>query len=86
MPLSGTIGYADLATAAHVPEQRLKSIMRMAMTNALFREKPDGKHIGHSATSALLARNEDVYVWASYLCAKSAPMARVCRVHAERDD
>ena len=75
MPLNGTIGYADLATAANVPEQRLKSIIRMAMTNALFREKPDGEHIGHSATSALLARNEDAHAWASFMCATSAPMA-----------
>ena len=75
VPLSGNISYASLAAAAHVPEQRLKSIMRMAMTNALFREHPDGKHTGHSATSALLARNEDVHAWASYICANSAPMA-----------
>ena len=75
MPLSGTTSYADLATAAHVPEQRLKSIIRMAMTNALFREKLYGKQISHSATSALLARNEDVYAWASYLCTTTAPMA-----------
>jgi len=75
VPLSGTTSYADLAAAAHVPEQRLKSIVRMAITNALFREQPNGKHIGHSATSALLARNGDVYAWASYMCDKSAPMA-----------
>ena len=47
----------------------------MAMTDALFREQSDGKHIGHSATSALLARNADVYAWASYMCANTAPMA-----------
>lgn len=75
MPLSDTISYADLAAAAHVPEQRLKSIIRMAMTNTLFREQPDGKHVGHSATSALLARNDDVYAYATYMCDKSAPMA-----------
>lgn len=47
----------------------------MAMTDALFREQSDGKHISHSATSALLARNEDIHAWASYICARSAPMA-----------
>ena len=45
------------------------------MTNALFREQPDGRHVGHSATSALLARNADVHTWASYICGRSAPMA-----------
>lgn len=75
VPLSDTISYADLAAAAGVPEQRLKSIIRMAMTNTLFREQPDGKHVRHSATSALLARNGDVYAYAKYMCAKSAPTA-----------
>ena len=75
MPLNSTISYANLAAAAHVPEQRLKSIIRMAMTSSLFREQPDGKSVAHSATSALLARNDDVYAYASYMCAKSAPMA-----------
>lgn len=75
VPLSGTISYAKLAAATRVPEQRLKSIVRMAMTNTLFREQPDGKHVGHSATSALLARNGDMYAYAAYMCAKSAPTA-----------
>ena len=75
MPLSDTISYADLAAAARVPEQRLKSIIRMAMTNSLFREQRDGTYVSHSATSALLARNGDVYAYATYMCAKSAPTA-----------
>ncbi|KFY76985.1 hypothetical protein V499_03505 [Pseudogymnoascus sp. VKM F-103] len=75
VPLDSTISYAELATAASVPEQRLKSIIRMVLTNSLFREQPNGKHVGHSATSALLARNEDVYAYATYMCAKSAPTA-----------
>ncbi|KAL7623779.1 hypothetical protein AAE478_005332 [Parahypoxylon ruwenzoriense] len=75
VPLNGSISYAELAAAAGVPEQRLKSIVRMAMTNTLFREQPDGKHISHSATSALLARNGDLYAYATYMCAKSAPTA-----------
>lgn len=65
----------DLAVAAGLPEQRLKSIIRMAMTSTLFCELPDGEHVGHSATSALLARDSDVYAYATYMCAKSAPTA-----------
>jgi 6-hydroxytryprostatin B O-methyltransferase len=72
-----SISYAELAAAAGVPEQRLKSIVRMAMTNGLFRERagPTGPAVAHSAASALLARNADVHAWASYLCTRTAPMA-----------
>lgn len=75
MPLDNAISYADVAAAAHVPEERLKSVIRMAMTNTLFREQPDGQSICHSATSALLARDDNAYAYATYMCAKSAPMA-----------
>ncbi|MCJ1381692.1 hypothetical protein MMC17_004803 [Xylographa soralifera] len=75
VPLSDAISYARLAAVACVPEQRLKSIIRMAMTNTLFREQPDGKHVRHSATSALLARNDGVYAYATYMYTKSAPTA-----------
>lgn len=60
---------------AHVPEQRLKSIIRMSMTNGLFREQADGSSVAHSAISAHLAGNNDAHAWASYICDKSAPMA-----------
>ncbi|KAG6995603.1 O-methyltransferase aurJ [Physcia stellaris] len=75
VPLGNTISYSEIAAAARVPEQRLKSILRMAMTSTLFQEQPDGKHVGHTATSALLARNDDTHAYATYMCAKSAPMA-----------
>ncbi|KAI0123645.1 sterigmatocystin 8-O-methyltransferase [Xylariales sp. AK1849] len=82
VPASGTISYRDLATAASkraggavaIPETRLKSIVRMAMTSAVFRE-PEPNRVGHSATSALLARDADVHSWASYLSTRSAPTA-----------
>jgi 6-hydroxytryprostatin B O-methyltransferase len=75
--LNDTISYEGLAIAARVPKQRLKSILRMAMTTGLFREKPNGPQprVGHSATSSLLSRNEDAYAYATYMCAKSAPTA-----------
>ncbi|KAK4184776.1 O-methyltransferase-domain-containing protein [Podospora australis] len=74
VPLDDPIGYTHLASSAGVPEQRLKSIIRMAMTTALFREQADGK-VAHSSTSALLASNQDFYAYASYMCSRSAPMA-----------
>jgi 6-hydroxytryprostatin B O-methyltransferase len=47
----------------------------MAMTSFLFREEEDGKAVCHSATSALLARNEDIHAYASYMSSNSAPLA-----------
>ncbi|CAI7591567.1 unnamed protein product [Penicillium glandicola] len=76
IPLNEPIKYADLAAAAKVPEQRLRSITRMAMTNSLFREQPDGKSVAHSATSALLARNEDVHAYALYMSSRTARCAQ----------
>ncbi|KAK3944724.1 6-hydroxytryprostatin B O-methyltransferase [Diplogelasinospora grovesii] len=81
VPMSGAISYTDLATTASransgvtIPEERLKSIIRMAMTSALFLE-PEPNRICHSATSSLLARDADVHSWASYLSTRSAPTA-----------
>lgn len=82
VPVTGTISYRELALAASkrakgaadIPETRLKSIVRMAMTAALFREL-EPNQVGHSATSALLAHDADVHSWASYLCTRSAPTA-----------
>ncbi|MCJ1439430.1 hypothetical protein MMC27_008824 [Xylographa pallens] len=81
---SNEISYAALATAARVPEQRLKSIVRMATTSTLFRESSDGKQLDYSATSALLARNDDVYAYGVYMCAESAPMAMHMAAAAQR--
>lgn len=75
MPLGDIISYAELAEAAHVPVQRLKSIIRMAVTSGLFLEQANNSHVRHSATSAFLASNDNVYAYASYMCAKSAPTA-----------
>lgn len=72
---AAAISYADLAAATGAPEQRLKSILRMAMTSALFREQPCGTRVAHSAASALLARDSGVYAYAAYMCARSAPTA-----------
>ncbi|RWA03416.1 hypothetical protein EKO27_g11691 [Xylaria grammica] len=82
VPISGAISYGDLAAAASkrasidvaIPEARLRSIIRMVMTSALFRESEQNQ-VGHSATSALLAQDADVHSWASYLSTRSAPTA-----------
>ncbi|OGM43332.1 hypothetical protein ABOM_008734 [Aspergillus bombycis] len=74
LPLTGSMSYSDLAAKAQVPEQALKSIARMAMTNMLFTEPTPGQ-IAHSATSALLAANDNMYAWAKYMCDRSTPTA-----------
>lgn len=47
----------------------------MAMTTSLFREDSAGDSVSHSATSALLARDPNVYAYATYMCTGSAPVA-----------
>lgn len=56
----------------------------MSMTSTLFRESADGRHVSHSATSALLTRNEDVYAYATYMCGRTAPMAMNMAAAANR--
>jgi 6-hydroxytryprostatin B O-methyltransferase len=74
----------DLAASARVPEQRLKSMIRMAITNALFREQVNGEYVKHSATSAFLARDSEVYSYATYMCTRSVPMAmHMAAAHAK---
>ncbi|KAF2637339.1 hypothetical protein P280DRAFT_530385 [Massarina eburnea CBS 473.64] len=75
VPLYDAISYAYLAAVSGIPEQRIKSLIRMAMTNALFREEPEGKHVSHSTTSSIIAKNPDVYNYATYMCARYAPIA-----------
>lgn len=72
VPLDSDIGYRSLSAAAHVSLQRLKSVIRMGMTAGLFRECLDGQSVKHSATSALLARDADVYACAMYMSNGSA--------------
>lgn len=59
VPLEGSISYADLAEKTDLDEGRLTRIIRHAMTNHLFYE-PEVGLVGHTAMSALLARDK---VW-----------------------
>lgn len=82
VPLDGSISYTDLASGADVPESRLKSVLRMAMTSSLFREQPSGTHVCHSAVSAFLVGDEDAYSYAFTLCFKTLPMSmRMTEAH-----
>ena len=74
VPLKHKITYSELAAAAEVPEQRLKSVVRMAMTTNIFLET-EPNEVSHSVTSALIADDPNFYAWATYMCETSAPAA-----------
>ncbi|KAI4240693.1 MAG: hypothetical protein LQ352_007576 [Teloschistes flavicans] len=57
VPLNGSIGSQDLATAANLPVDIINRTIRYAITNGLFEEASLGT-FKHNASSALLARNE----------------------------
>ncbi|KAL4948258.1 S-adenosyl-L-methionine-dependent methyltransferase [Aspergillus filifer] len=75
IPLTSSISYDALSQFTGVPLSRLESIIRFAMTTSLFTESPDGLSVSHTATSAHLARDEDAYNYATYLCSRTAPTA-----------
>ncbi|KAL4962937.1 S-adenosyl-L-methionine-dependent methyltransferase [Aspergillus stella-maris] len=75
VPLTHPITYETLSQLSGVPIPRLKSIIRFGMTTSLFTESPDGLSVSHTATSAHLARDEDAYNYATYLCSRTAPTA-----------
>ncbi|RJE23609.1 o-methyltransferase [Aspergillus sclerotialis] len=74
IPLDGLISYTGLSAKAKVPEQRLKSICRMAITTHLLAEPSPG-YISHSSISALLNKNPHYRDWAVFMCQMSAPTA-----------
>lgn len=58
VPLEGSIPYDALAAQADVPETRLKSVIRLAMTNGMFAETtPDT--VEHTSFSIFFAKNPD---------------------------
>ena len=74
VPLQRAIPYCTVAALAKVSESQLKSVARMAITDGLFYE-PCPNCIGHSATSTLLATNQNLHGWAVFMCETSAPTA-----------
>ena len=56
IPLDSQISYASLAEVANVPEYQLRQIVRMAITNGIFRE-PSPDMLTHTPLSAYIADN-----------------------------
>ncbi|KAL4788898.1 O-methyltransferase-domain-containing protein [Aspergillus venezuelensis] len=74
VPLEGTIAYDKLAAAISVPEGALKSVARMSMTSGLFAE-PTPNEIAHSPTSAMIALNPNLLLWAEFMTEVGVPTA-----------
>ncbi|KXT14190.1 hypothetical protein AC579_2449 [Pseudocercospora musae] len=81
VPLDGEIAYSELSEQAHVLEDRLKTIARMAMTSGLFAEPRSG-YMAHSATSAALQSNRDLKVQMNwYTKLLMPPLASTAAAH-----
>ncbi|KNG85214.1 putative O-methyltransferase [Aspergillus nomiae NRRL 13137] len=53
IPLYRAVSYSEVAATAQADENRLKSVLRLAMTNGLFCEPRPG-FVAHNAASALV--------------------------------
>lgn len=73
------MSYNNISIVAGVSESHLKSVCRMAMTTGLFCE-PEPNRVAHTATSLLLATNQDFAAWAKcvseYMYASSSHLAQ----------
>lgn len=74
IPLTHSVAYETIASAAHVPLYQLKSIARMAMTTNFLREPTPGE-VAHSNTSAAFIKNPSLNDWALFMTSISAMMA-----------
>ena len=74
VPPSSSISYHELASHAEVTEERLKSVVRMAITSGIFAEST-AQQVEHTAISQLLRDNQNFRDWALFMCDISAPTA-----------
>jgi 6-hydroxytryprostatin B O-methyltransferase len=74
VPPAKPIPYADVASAANVPERHLRSVARMAIANN-FLSEPEPGLLSHSNLSAEIVSKPHLLDWASYLTGTTAPTA-----------
>ena len=72
IPLDRAVPYSEVATTANVDENRLKSVLRLAMTNRLFCEPRPG-FVAHNAASALLVTSPALNDWVGYTTEETYP-------------
>ena len=75
VPASGSVSYAEVATARSVPESQLRRIASMAITSGFLSEPSPGM-LAHSAASSLFATQQGLVDWALLLAELSAPTAQ----------
>lgn len=74
VPLHRAVTFAEVAAATGVDEDRLKRILRHAMTNRLFCEPDPGK-VAHTAASSLLIRSKALNDWVGYTTEETFPVS-----------
>ncbi|QRD92482.1 putative O-methyltransferase [Aspergillus flavus] len=72
IPLDRAVPYSEVAATAKVDENRLKSVLRLAMTNRLFCE-PHPDFVAHNAASALLVTSPALNDWVGYTAEETYP-------------
>ena len=70
----GRTPYSVLAKSAKVPEEQLKSVIRMAMLSGIFHEPVPGE-ITHSNLSVQFLKDPSLYDWVRYLTDIGGPCA-----------
>lgn len=72
VPLEGDISYADIAAAVKVPVNKIRQVLRLAMTNRVFYEPRHG-YVAHTAASRLLKEDPHMMAWIPFNTDDLAP-------------
>ena len=75
VPLEGSISYHELSSVANVPENLLRSHIRLAMTCHLFQESGPIGMVAHSSVSRQLASDPSLVSWGQYFANSVFPTA-----------
>ncbi|KAI2905805.1 hypothetical protein CBS63078_5259 [Aspergillus niger] len=75
VPLEGSISYHELSSVANVPENLLRSHIRLAMTCHLFQESGPIGMVAHSPVSCQLASDPSLVSWGQYFANSVFPTA-----------
>ena len=86
VPLDGRMTFEQIAEACELDKDDSRRMLRLAMTDNLFRE-PERGIVAHSATSQILAVNPLLFAWVSVTTRELAIYAscgsRSCRLYIQ---
>lgn len=74
VPLEGGTSYAEVARKTGLTERRVRSILRQAATNRIF-DEPSPDHVIHTARSALLIHNPNLWDMVGHMTEDAFPSA-----------